>query len=79
MPCVGRGYETCEVLDLTTAILRSVNVPQKSTLGLHLKCTFLGLIHTCTRGDPQMLITEVFNKVIILIFNNTHSGSFHTF
>ena len=42
----------CEILDLVTAILRSVNMPQESTLGVHLKCTFPGLIHTATREPP---------------------------
>lgn len=64
MPCVGRGYETCEVLDLVGAILRSVNAPQQSTLGAGLKCTCPGLIHTRTCGHPQILITKVLDEVI---------------
>lgn len=42
----------CEVLDLVTAILRSVNMPQESTLGVHFKRTFPGLIHRATRESP---------------------------
>lgn len=68
MPCVGRGYETCEGLDLATAILRSVNVPQKSTLGVNLKCTFSGLIRTCTCGHPKILVTKALDEVINLHF-----------
>lgn len=42
----------CEVLDLVTAILRSVNTPQESTLEVHFKCTSPGLVHTATREPP---------------------------
>lgn len=68
MPCVGRGYETCEGLDLATAILRSVNVPHKSTLGVNLKCTFSGLIHTRACGHPKILATKASEEVINLHF-----------
>lgn len=64
MPCVGRGYETCEVLDLVSAVLRSVNVPQKSTLAVHSKGTCPGLIHTCIGGHPQIPTTKVVDEVI---------------
>lgn len=54
----------CEILELITVILRSVNRPQKSTLGGHLKCTFPGLIHECTWVHPLILITRVSDEAI---------------
>lgn len=54
----------CEVSDLVTAIPRSVNTPQKSTLGVYLKWTFSGFINTGTCVQPQTLITKVLAGVL---------------
>lgn len=54
----------CEVSDLVIAIPRSVNTPQKSTLGVYLKWTFSGFIHTNRCVQPQTLITKVLAGVL---------------
>ena len=56
----------CKVSDLVTAILRSINRRQKSTLGVYLKWTFSGFIHTGTCVQPLTLIRKVLAGVLNL-------------